>query len=410
MDNSCVPSEASFFGVISSLCQLGSVQRAEELTLQMMRQRVRPGKELFNMLIRMFSDHHDAPKVEEWLLNAGQSGWTPEQAAFDAVVLLYADVDALKAEEWLSRGQQTEYRLPDECYGAVVQAFLRLGNSSKVNEWLSRMLGENRVPSDSLLREVISLHIETGDIPRAEAWLTQLAGRSSASVDGLRTALFDAAMRAGDIVYAERQLAALSEADAERTMQAVSALMERGDAARAKVLCERYRSLGGTPTLEICNALLYTCAATGDADGAERAIRALASVEPVSESQAVLLRRAMGEERAADLLEELGDDDSTLPPSSAQLDQQAPGQAPGLHRERSPTTLPLVQQASSGGPKAAVAERGAGKKTSTPSSAGNRAAAKASSATSASAKAQARRGPTTSAAGGASVSRPRPMR
>merc|ERR1719216_358479 len=114
-----------------------------------MRHRFRPARDLFNELIRAFTEQRDAHKGEEWLLNAGQSGWTPERAAFDAVVVLYAEIDAGKAEEWLSRAQQTEYRLPNESFTAVIQAFLRTGNVAKVNEWLSRMLAEGRAPDDA---------------------------------------------------------------------------------------------------------------------------------------------------------------------------------------------------------------------------------------------------------------------
>merc|ERR1740123_567717 len=116
---------------------MGFTQKVEEVLSQMKRHQVRPAKELFDMVIRMFADKRDPVKVEEWLLNAGQSGWTPEQAAFESVVLLYAEVDPVKAEEWLTRAQQTEYRLPDTCFSAVVQVFLRVGSAAKVNEWLS---------------------------------------------------------------------------------------------------------------------------------------------------------------------------------------------------------------------------------------------------------------------------------
>jgi len=408
------PCEASFNVVVTSLCQQGAVRQAEELIHQMMRLRVRPCKELFNTIIRVFSDQRNAPKVEEWLLNAGQSGWTPEQAAFEAVVLLYADLDASKAEEWLSRGQQTEYRLPDACYSAVVQAFLRQGNSSKVNEWLSRMLAEDRVPNDSLLREVIVLHIEAGDIPRAEAWLTQLAGRTTTSVESLRTALFDAAMQTGDVVYAERQVAALTQADAERTMKAASALIERKDFARAKTICERYRSLGGAPTLDICNTLLFACAATGDAEGAEVAARALASAEPLSESQVALLRRAAGAERASELLDQFGVSGAVPQPPPVPSEQpaaaaQQAADGPGLHRERSPATLPSLPLQHQAPPTKTSTERqGVGRKTTTPSSTSSRGTA-SKAASVASAKAQARRSPGSSPSG-AGATRTRPMR
>jgi pentatricopeptide repeat protein len=301
-----VPGEASFNTVVLAACRQGAVEKAEDVLMQMLHNRLRPSKEIFDVMIRMFSERGDALKVEEWLLNAGQSGWTPEPAAFESVVMLYAQIDAAKAEEWLSRAQQTEYRLPDTCFDVVVRAFLRVRNPQKANEWLSRMHSDGRSPSENTLQEAVSLLIESGDVPHAEIWLSQLANRSTLPVDTHCLALYGAAMRAGDLPCAERQLEALGDTDPERTQRVVMAHASKGDAARAKAVLERYRDLGGSPTREINLAMLSTCAAAKDRDGAEAVARMLADKGHFSREEVPLLHRAMGDEQASRLLKELG--------------------------------------------------------------------------------------------------------
>ena len=105
---------------------------------------------------------HPLAKVEEWLLNAGQSGWTPEQFAFESVVLLFSERDVAKAEEWLSRSLQTDYRLPDVCYDAVVQALVLSRDSMRVADWIQRMVQDGRTPNDQTLQEAILLFVEVG--------------------------------------------------------------------------------------------------------------------------------------------------------------------------------------------------------------------------------------------------------
>jgi len=306
LESGVAPNEASFAGVVVAACRQEATERVEDTMMQMLHLRMRPSRELFGVVISMFRQRREAQKVEKWLFNAGQSGWTPEQSAFEAVVTLYAERDCLKAEEWLSRALQTEYRLPDSCYDAVVQGFTRAGNATKANEWLSRMLGGDRTPSDeSLLQAVVSL-MQAGDVARAEAWLVQLAQRSGVDAEPLYLALYNTAMRAGDIACAERQLVALSDNNSQRTQQVVMAFSERGDVARAKAALDRYGSLGGTPTEGIHIAMLSTCAVGGDAEGAEAASRMLASSGQLSKDQAPLVYRAMGPERAQALFVELG--------------------------------------------------------------------------------------------------------
>jgi len=319
-------------------CNQGLCQEAENVMGQMMRMGVQPSKQMFDNVIGAFAEKRDAAKVEEWLLQAGQSGWTPDQAAFDAVVLLYAERDSLKAEEWLTRYQQTEYRLPDECYDAVILAFVRGNNVHKANEWLSRMMFQHRLPSDSTLHQVIVLLMERRDVKGAESWLAQLSGRSTASTSSLRQTLFDAAMSAGELTVAERQLAALNVADQDRTCRVAMAHAERGDGARSKALLERYRALGGATTLEINAAMLAACSASGDAVGAEAAARAVAAVVPLTSTQVAMLRHAMAEDVATALIAELNGEQSTGINDAATWQMQALA----LQREQLPPNLPTM--------------------------------------------------------------------
>lgn len=261
--------------------------------------RIRPPQEVFDAMIRMFADYADALKVEQWLLEAGQSGWTPEPTAFEHVVFLFAQIDSTKAEEWLSRAQQTDYRLPNTCFEAVVQAFVRAGNAPKANEWLSRMLNDERVPSDALLQDAVSLLVSSGDVAHAEAWLTQLTARPSASLEPLwRDSclnLFGSALRSGDLACAERQLELLGDAEPTRTESVVMAHLSRGDAASAKAALERYRANGGAPTPEINLATLSSCAAAGDREGAEAMARRLAHTGNLSIAEVPVLAQVMGD-------------------------------------------------------------------------------------------------------------------
>jgi len=301
-----VPGEASFNTVLLLACREGDVEKAEAVMVQMLHCRLRGSPEIFDIIIRMFSERRDALKVEEWLLNAGQSGWTPGQEAFESVVQLFAQIDAAKAEEWLSRAQQTEYRLPDICFDVVIRAFLRVSNASKANEWLSRMLNDGRVPSESTLQEAVKLLIESGDVPHAEAWLAQLARTYNTPIDTYCLSLFSAAMHAGDLDCAERQLEALSDTDPGRTQLIVMAHAARGDHPRAKSVLERYRKLGGVPTAEINLAMLSTCAAAQDREGVHALARCLAHTGNLTMSEFPVLQQAMGDDEASALMKELG--------------------------------------------------------------------------------------------------------
>jgi len=145
LESGVTPSEESFGSIVLAACRHGATEKVEDAMMQMLNLRMRPSMQIFSVVISMFTQLRDAPRVEKWLLIAGQSGWTPEQWAFEAVVLLFAERDCLKAEEWLSRAQQMEHRLPDSCYDAVVQSFMRAGNATKASEWRSRM-GVERPP------------------------------------------------------------------------------------------------------------------------------------------------------------------------------------------------------------------------------------------------------------------------
>lgn len=305
IDVGVVPSETCFSALIFAHCQHGEVERAEDVLVQMLNARLRPLKEVFDSVIRLFSERRDALKVEEWLLNAGQSGWTPEQAAFESVIMLYAAIDPTKAEEWVSRAQQTEYRLPDSCFDAVVRAFTRTGNAAKASESLARMLADERVPSDASLQGAVAALIAADDVSHAEDWLAQLTGRSS-DIRDLRVALFASALRTGDLACADRQLAMLGDKDPERTQRVVLAHVDRGDVVRAKAALERYRALGGEPTPEINLVMLSTCVKAGDTEGVEAMARLMASSGQLSKSQAPMLRHALGDEQTAALLIELG--------------------------------------------------------------------------------------------------------
>jgi hypothetical protein len=313
-------------------CREGDVEKAEAVMLQMVHFRLRGSPEIFDIMIRMFSERRDALKVEEWLLNAGQSGWTPGQEAFESVVQLFAQIDAAKAEERLSRAQQTEYRLPDLCFDVVIRAFLRVSNASKANEWLSRMLNDGRSPSESTLQEAVTLLIESGDVPHAEAWLAQLASRYSVPVDAHCFALFNAAMNAGDFDCAERQLEAIGDTDPGRTQALVMAHSNRGDAARAKAVLERYRKLGGVPTAEINLAMLSTCAAAEDREGAQALAKMLAHSGNLTMSEFPLLQRAMGDEQASAIMKELGLGLSTTSGTDLGLSTASEAVAPPAHR------------------------------------------------------------------------------
>jgi len=302
--NSRSPSEATFAAVVLCACKAQQCQKAEEVMLLMMRMRLRPSKELFDAIIQAYSDKRDVWKVEEWLLHAGQSGWTPAQPAFEAVVTLYAERDVAKAEEWLSRAQQTEYTLPDQCFDAVIHALATAGDAAKVSDWLVRMVSDGRSPSDETLKEAVTLLIEVGDVRHAEAWLAQLVGRR-VPVQELSHSLYSAAMRAGDLDCAERQLVALNDADQERTEYVVVAHAQLGEAARAKAVFEHFISLGGVPTPEMQSAVLSACAFAGDVPGTESVARSLASSSGLSQSQVSLLRQTLGDERADGFLGEI---------------------------------------------------------------------------------------------------------
>jgi hypothetical protein len=301
------PNEVTLQPALLHAIQQGQPERVEVLMDKMMSWRL-PQKDLhpatkdaFNDVLGMFVQRRDALKVEHWLLKAGQSGCTPGQDAFDAVVLLFAEVDPAKAEEWLSRALRTEYRLPDSCFEAVIRAWLRTAQPdavSKANHWLSKMHGDQRVPSDDALREAVHLSTQECDVVHAEAWITQLLARGDGSVDDLRRGLFNAALTAGDCACAERQLAALQGAEPDRTQRLIVAFAEEGQAARSKAVLERYRALGGPLTPEMGASVLTACAAVGDAEGAEAVARALsAGGVTLSNNQAAVLRQLLGERR-----------------------------------------------------------------------------------------------------------------
>eukprot|EP00927_Polykrikos_kofoidii_P034548 TRINITY_DN29297_c0_g1_i1.p1 TRINITY_DN29297_c0_g1~~TRINITY_DN29297_c0_g1_i1.p1 ORF type:complete len:1542 (+),score=258.49 TRINITY_DN29297_c0_g1_i1:62-4627(+) len=294
--------------------------RVEDLMGKLLQVTV-PKKEFFNTTIRMFAELRDAAKVETWLLKAGQSGWTPEQAAFDAVVLLFAEANPFKSEEWLSRALQTDYRLSDECFEAVVRAFCRMGAAAKANGWLARMHADNRDSSAETIYEVANLAAEVNDLQHAEAWLGQLSQRKTEkSVESLRRDICDAALSSGDVACAERQMEALEGAEPERTSRLVTLCAQNGDPNRAKGILERYRLRGGPLTPEISASILAACAVAGDADGAEAAARAVfASVKSLSHDQACQVRQAFGDEdKASRLLSEFGADTYPAPGSFAE--------------------------------------------------------------------------------------------
>jgi len=332
LERAIVPNETSFNKIILAACRRGSSQKVEEIMARMLQQRIRPSQQIFNTVIRMFSEQHKAPKVEEWLLNAGQAGWTPEQIAFESVVILFAEVDALKAEEWLSRAQRTDYQLPDVCFNAVIEAFVRVRNLTKANEWLSRMFGEKRMPSSTILHDVANLLIETGGAPHADAWLKLFSMCNNTLVDELRRALLDAFMEAGNVDCAEKQLMALSIADAKRTQTIAFALLELGDAARAKNALDGYHRIGGVATPEINAALLTTCVAMNDIEGTEAVARLLAAAAPLTNAQASILQNALGNERAEAFMADFKHDKTSST-------EPVPNQAMTSRQERAPKTM-----------------------------------------------------------------------
>lgn len=267
----------------------------------MMRLRIRPHKDMFDSVIRLFADMRQAAKVEEWLLNAGQSGWTPEQGAFEAVVVLYAEAQlSVKAEEWLSRALQTEYRLPDACFAAVVEALLRSGSSAgKANEWLARMLAEGRSPDEALLAQVAAQLIEIGDLAHAEERLLQLP--KSYPADGLRRSFFDMALHAGDPDRAEEQLHLLSDGgtDPHYATRVALAFVELGAHARVRAVFDWFCAQGGSPSVKLSHALLTASARASDTEGAALALRLLANNAPLSDSQARLFMEASRVSREA---------------------------------------------------------------------------------------------------------------
>lgn len=295
-------SEPSLSKIVAASCQQDSL-RAEQFMTQMMHLRMRPSKSLFDVLIRVFAERRDVWKVEEWLLNAGQSGWTPEQFAFESVVLLFSERDVAKAEEWLSRSLQTDYRLPDVCYDAVVQALVLSRDSMRVADWLQRMVQDGRTPNDQTLQEAILLFVEVGEIEDAEMWLEQLSARRP--VESLSNEFFHAAVQAGNLDAAERHLNA-GQLNVERTEHVIAAHSRRGNAARAREAFDRFHQNGGSPTKEMGATTLATCVAVGDASGSEAVARAIAATTGLTKVQESLLRRVMGDVRASALLVELG--------------------------------------------------------------------------------------------------------
>jgi len=297
IESGMVPSETSFNTIVLAACDEGVAQTVEELMMTMIRMRLRPGKDIFDAVLRLFSHRRDSAKVEEWLLNAGQSGWTPEQYAFEAAVLLFAETDGGKADEWLSRAQQTEYKLSDACFCAVIRAFNRVGRVDKATDRLSRMIQDGRSPTEETIREVVGALADAGDVPLAEAWLAQLTGRSGEGIDDLRRVLFDASMRTNDVACAEQQLALISSPDADRTQKLAEVLAESGDPERARAVLQSYVALGGPPSPEITTSLLSVCASLNDSSGAEAAAIAFAAVAELNDLHLSLLRHAVGDLR-----------------------------------------------------------------------------------------------------------------
>eukprot|EP00439_Symbiodinium_sp_Y106_P020486 s1747_g2.t1 len=254
--------------------------------------------EVFDKVIGIFAKQRNPMKVEEWLLNAGQSGWTPQQAAFEAVVKLYAEVDAMKAEEWLRRSQETEYRLPDTCYVPVVLGFVRAGNPDKAEDVLAMMKANGYMADEAALQEVINLHAEGGNASRAEH-LLEIFGSSSGNLDDLRLGIIDASLRAGDVDVAERQVLSLQDPEAGRTMEVAKLLAARGETPRAKTVLEQQcRAAGGDVPPEVCALLLSVAAALSDAPSVEAAAQMLLQTGPLSELQVATLRDAVGDQRA----------------------------------------------------------------------------------------------------------------
>jgi len=138
---------------------------------------------------------------------------------------------------------------------------------------------------------------------------------------------------------AVRQLQALQGVCPERTLRANSALINKGEAAWGHSVLQHFCNSGGVDTPEILSAILVGCAATGDADQSERAARKLVESQPLKDAQVLLLQQAMGEERTAMLLEELGADTGLLPATSESVpwekrqSQQVKGQAAELAKQ-----------------------------------------------------------------------------
>lgn len=277
---------------------------------QMLENHVTPTKELFDEVIQAFAEKKDAAKVDEWIIQAGHQNYTPAQAAFEAVVNLYSETQALKADEWLRRVQNIDpalnYKLPLACYDGVVRSLLRMKEAVKASSWLLHIMHENAAePSDATLEEGILLFIETRDLSTAEACLGLLFERNAPSASGLGDSLLDAALGTEDLDTPDRQLSLTNNRD-EIAQKIIVRLASSGDTARAREALDRFQSSGGQSTPEMGQALLAASAQSSDAASAEAAARLLGSLGTRLDRQAATqLKQAMGDQRAAALLAEL---------------------------------------------------------------------------------------------------------
>eukprot|EP00746_Dinoflagellata_sp_MGD_P087740 gnl/MRDRNA2_/MRDRNA2_34776_c0_seq2.p1 gnl/MRDRNA2_/MRDRNA2_34776_c0~~gnl/MRDRNA2_/MRDRNA2_34776_c0_seq2.p1 ORF type:complete len:996 (-),score=184.20 gnl/MRDRNA2_/MRDRNA2_34776_c0_seq2:24-3011(-) len=309
------PSEANFDAVITSAANAGEAVKAESALLQMMRLQLRPSKPIFDLVINAFCEKKDPAKAEVWMLNAGQSGWTPEAGNFQALVTLYADTDCEKAQEWLKRTLQSGVEPTDDrCFNAVIEAFAHVGaaGAMKAEEWLTRTTEGGREITENAYSETIGALALAGEVGKAEKWLDKMEELGMAPPQqSVRISLFEAAIRIGDVEAAERHLQSMPP-DATHREQLACTHAEHGNVAQAEALLEQMRSAGLAPTMETLRVYLGACAAVSDAMRAEACFREIVAtsqppldVASVEQFDAVL-QQALGPERAPALLQELG--------------------------------------------------------------------------------------------------------
>merc|ERR1712100_499885 len=77
-----LPTASVLNDIIAIACKRNETSLADRLLKKMLDVQHRPPQEAFDFIIEAYAGNGDAMKVEEWLLAAGNQGWTPRSEAF----------------------------------------------------------------------------------------------------------------------------------------------------------------------------------------------------------------------------------------------------------------------------------------------------------------------------------------